>query len=176
MKQIINISILLMISLLTACEIIISDGHVRYQPTVLKVYKAAYSSNYRDSNNNSYICDNRETRLSYRFSYSGKLDSWRSYLLGANSQKIRGERVYNPRSKGVISRGSDSYEVTYVIPPRVTPLATGSSKLTSQSIVVIPNPRNPKIIGYTYLILDIYGQEKSHNFKTKPPIPVVNSC
>ena len=173
MKKAIYIGIIVsIISILAACEIVISDDDVNYRPT-LRVQSTFFSSNYRDSSGRSYICDNRDTLLTYRFRYTGQLDSWRSYLRGASSGRINGEKRFYPYSQGVTFIDSNSFEVTYVIHRGATPLAVNSSKLTPQSIVVIPSPR---VIGHTYLHLDLYGSGRNHSFRTEPPLPVVISC
>ncbi len=178
MRKIFYIGIIVFISgILAACEIIIDDnphhdGPIHYNPT-LKVHSAALSSNYRDAGGRSYICDNRNTLLTYRFNFTGRLDSWRSYLKGAHSGKINGEGNFHPNHRGVIAFGNNSFEVTYVIHRGAAPLAIDSSKLASQSIITIPKP---KVIGHTYLHLDIFGSGQSHSFRSDPPLPVVKSC
>ncbi len=174
MKKVLYIGILaFIISVLASCEIIITDGDIHHRSTTLRVQSTSFSSNYRDSKGRSYICDSHNTLLTYKFRYVGQLDSWRSYLRGANSGHVNGEKNFYPYSQGVSAIGSDSFEVTYVIHRGAAPLTISSNEIAPQSIITVPSPQ---VIGHTYLHLDIYGRGQTHSFRTEPPLPVIASC
>ncbi|MEZ4630204.1 MAG: hypothetical protein R2880_05770 [Deinococcales bacterium] len=138
----------------------------------LRVTGASYWSNFQDGSGRSYICDDRDSYVSYQFRYFGKLASWRSYFRGETTGLVRGDKHFYPRDQGVIF-GSDRVEVTYIIHPGTAPQRLGGSSLDPQSIVVIDNP---KIIGYARLYLKLYNDDSEISYRAIEAMPILSGC
>lgn len=157
---------------ISACDVLIE--FVPPEPD-LAVTAASYGTNFQDRDNNSIICDNYTTKLTYRFEYSGDLDRWDSHIRGVRSGEIRGDNSFTFSDGRIDNFGDDYVRVTYDIPPAKAPLsvADGSeSGIDPESIVVVPNPT---ILGYSRLILTVYGGGERYAYESAA-IPVVSSC
>ncbi|MDZ7703253.1 MAG: hypothetical protein U5L04_02055 [Trueperaceae bacterium] len=152
----------------SGCDILIE--FVPPEPE-LRITDASYGTNFRDRDNNSIICDNYTTRLTYRFEYQGELRSWRSFIRGENTGNVRGERDFALTDDRRDRYGSDYVEVTYDIPPERAPLSLDAG-LSPESIVVVPNPT---ILGYSRLMLTVRGDDEHYDYESDP-IPVVSVC
>lgn len=165
----------------SGCDILIE--FVPPEPE-LEITAASYGTNFRDRDNNSIICDNATTRLTYRFEYRGELRSWRSYIQGIDTGDIRGDNMFSLTDSRVDTYGPDYVQVTYSIPPGTAPLSVGDgvvgdSAASPESIVVVPNPT---ILGYSRLKLTINGDNETYEFESgserdrNSAIPVVSVC
>jgi hypothetical protein len=104
------------------------------------------------------ICDNLTTELIYKFSYTGTLTKFRSYLRGEGTGNVPadGDETFSTNNLG------NPIEVKITIPAGLTPLA------------LEPNAINVSgIIGYSTLHLDFVGTDQD---KVSRPIAVIDKC
>jgi hypothetical protein len=104
------------------------------------------------------ICDNLPTELIYRFSYTGSLSSFRSFLRGEDTGAIPpdGDRTFSAAGLG------NPIEVRYSIPARLAPRL-----LAPNAIVPIG------IVGYSRLYLDFPGTSQD---KVSRRIAIIENC
>lgn len=106
-----------------------------------------------DGRNQPVICDDRQTRLSYGFNYTGSLDTYRVVLEGVTS----GEQPYVAGSTQNASGGRVAGTIT--IPAGVAPLA------------IVPQP---KVLGFTRVKIEL---NPTSNFYVRfNDVPVLASC
>ncbi len=170
--------LLAVLALLSGCLVVETPNVPTPVPTepALGVLTATYETNY-SANGQPVVCDNRQTQIAYRFRYEGRLESWSSYLRGETLGTVEGERTFTPGSVGVSPYETAGYEVTYNLPPNVTPYATGAEEqaLSPEAIVVVPVP-NPTVIGRTRLYLVLRGANGESRPFVSQPIPVLINC
>ncbi len=167
-----RIAFLLLTGMLGGCLIVTPTPQV---PN-LEVLSATYGTNYQDQNTGvSYICDNRPTTLTYRFTYQGELESWTSYLEGQVLGQRKGERTFEPGGSGVVASGERGFEVQYVMTPNFAPYRQGNAEISPQAIVVVPVPQ-PTPIGATKLYLTLRGANGDARPYSSQDIPVINNC
>ncbi len=144
------------------------------QPPALEVLSATYATNYQDETTEAfYICDNRSTTLTYRFTYQGELESWTSYLEGQVLGQTKGERTFEPGGRGVVAAGEQGFEVQYVMSPNFAPYEQDNAVVSPQAIVVVPTP-DP--IGATKLYLTLQGANGDARPYSSQDIPVISNC
>lgn len=106
-----------------------------------------------DGKNQPVICDDRQTRLTYSFNYTGPLDTYRVVLEGVNS----GEQPYVVGSIQNASGGRVAGTIT--IPAGVAPLA------------IVPQP---KVLGYTRVRIEL--NPTSSYYLRFNDVPVLATC
>ncbi len=84
--------------------------------------------------NESVICDNRTTTVTYRFNASGDLASWQSVLIGRATGAEFGRQNFIPTDDQ--DPDNRRVRVSYEVPPFTAPL-----RVQPQSIVVTPAPQ-----------------------------------
>jgi len=130
-----------------------------------------FSSNYRDSAGNSYICDNKFTTLTYSFRFSdfNLLSRWESRLVGETTGQVTNTLSTDKNSNQYILSGNQA-TVNWVLGQGVAPL-----NVSPQGIVVTPVPQ-PRIIGRTRLELRVFSVSGNSAFVQLPGIPVIDNC
>ena len=173
MKKILLV-LMVMIPVLSGCFVVIDDI-----PTIFTVTNASFSTNYQlefiEDNNErvqrNVICDDKTTTLIYKFTFTGILDSFRSYLSGYDTGQIPsdGDKTFTKSDINLTS--GVPVEVEYTIPARLAPLSNDSLE---------PSVILREIKGYSLLHLDFPGasQDKISLFDNSkyPGIPVVGNC
>ena len=173
-QSLINLGLIAVAALLlTACEITISANPTPGLPPGLKVTNASYSTGFeadidQNGSNEAVICDDRTTNLTYRFSFSGDLDRWESYLQGTTTNVIEGRATFDLGSRYVnYDPRTNTVSVNYEIRRGGAPLA-----VAPQGIVI-----NPKVSGYTRLYLEINDGSDIYEYDfTSKDIPVLAAC
>ncbi len=104
------------------------------------------------------ICDNLTTELIYKFSYTGSLGSFRSFLRGEDTGAIPadGDKTFSTNGLG------NPIEVRITIPAGLAPLAVKPTAIGVSGI-----------IGYSRLYLDFPGTDQD---KVSRPIAVIDRC
>jgi hypothetical protein len=139
--------------------------------TTTTISNLSFSSDYRDNQGKSYVCDNATTGLTYTFRYSGQLDHWTSVLVGKQTGQRAGTADLSLSSPGVNGSG-DFVSVTYNVPPRTAPLSVPTGAVKPQSIIV-----SPAVLGYTDLQITFYDSfGNAGSVKLNQGIPVVSNC
>jgi hypothetical protein len=104
------------------------------------------------------ICDDRQTELIYRFSYTGTLSSFRSYLRGEDSGNIPPDGDVTFQTSGL----GNPIEVKITIPAGLAPLAIEPTGIGVSGI-----------IGYSTLHLDFPGTREDIPSRR---IAVIDNC
>ncbi len=165
--------LLVFVGLLAGCNIVFQPGPVTPN---LRITEFDYTTNYRGSNTGrSYICDNRPTTLTYKFSYEGGIERWTSYLQGRTLGQIKGMQTFDPRSQGVSPYQDSGFKVSYVMDAYFAPYKTAEKNLSPQVIAVVPVPQ-PVIIGAANLHLTLEGTSGGTQSRTSADIPVIANC
>jgi mRNA degradation ribonuclease J1/J2 len=169
MKLLTTTLVLGLMIVLSACEITIHSGDVPTLPQ-MRIYNPVYATNYQaiiNGEDTPIICDNRTTLLRYAFDYSGRLESWSSYVRGQTTGTIRGEAFFD--RSDIAEPGH--VEVSYTIPQFMSPLSVGDD-ISTQGIIIVPKA---SIIGYSQLVVRINGSSNTVPLSSKA-IPVVDNC
>ena len=173
--------LLALVPVLAACEISVSGS---WQPVDFAVTSASYETNYRAVVNgieDSVICDDRTTEVTYTFAYSGELHSWRSYFKGVTYGQIVGDMRFVPSDPGVERLGPQELRVTYQLSPGVAPLALGptTDELAPESTAdPVLGPQivvEPVVLGWSKLHLEVDGGGV-HTFGTRRVSDALQSC
>lgn len=153
--------------LISACDITVSiDGVIDR----VIVTNSSFKTNHVYGTE-SVVCDDRSTRFEYDVSYRGEIKRIEIYLVGNSSGRKHDIRTLTPRASDN-ERGSISGSFT--VRSEVAPLALGTDEVSTQAIIV--NPR-PTIIGYTYLVMEIYPERGDRITVLKSgAIPVIDLC
>lgn len=172
-NRFLSLASLLCLGLLAGCNVYLTPT-----PTpvpVLNITEFTTFTNYTDQSGASYICDNRPTTLTYRFSYEGRLERWTSYLEGQAlpGSPIKGEHTFDPRSQDVSPYQDSGFEVEYRMDAYFAPYKEGDEAVSPQAIIPVPNPQP---IGATKLYLTLEGQDGQVQSRTSEAIPVVSNC
>ncbi|HWG84248.1 MAG TPA: hypothetical protein VNT60_02100 [Deinococcales bacterium] len=141
--------------------------------TALTVYPLFFETNWRDSDGDSYVCDDRATTFTYGFRFDGSLASWTYELDGRETDGPVNTVTVAAPGAGVTRYGptneyfTHSFQVAAGMSPR-------SVKARPASIVIVP--KDPKLVGSVFLRLTFKttnGNTVSFRF---PSIPVVQNC
>jgi mRNA degradation ribonuclease J1/J2 len=170
MKRFTAVLLLALSVVLSACEITVHSGDVPPTLPQMRIYNPVYATNYQANINGAdtfIICNNQTTLLRYAFDYSGRLESWSSYVWGQTTGDIRGEAFFD--RSDIAEPGH--VEVSYTIPPFMSPLSVDEG-ISAQGIIIVPKA---KIIGYSELFVKINGSSHTVPLSSKG-IPVVDNC
>ena len=124
-----------------------------------------------DGGERSVICDDRATRLTYSFDYSGDLNAWYSYFEGAESNDINGRADFTVNSTptdGVRFDGN-TVTVSYLLSPDSIPTML-KPVIDTQGIVVTPTVK-----GFTDLVIVVDDNGTDKTIRAED-IPVLNTC
>ena len=163
----------LVIVSLSACTVNVEPGPDP-EPEDITISNIAYESEFTariDGETRDVICDDRNTKFSYSFDYSGDLTTWSSYLQGVDSGTINEDSritrtVDATPEEGVVTQG-DNIAVYYTLTPESAPTLTAPS-IDTQGIVV-----EPIVKGFTQLFISVEGTEP---VAVTPTLPVLEAC
>lgn len=159
------------ILLLVGCEVSVS---VRPAVTV-GGFKTDYSHDGR-----SVVCDNRTTTFTYVLSYPSSLRSFDVFLEGGSSER---ERYIHSVRLDARERERGKYERSFSVREQIAPLSESTVEMgggvrtqepRSDAHTIVVNPREPKIVGYTILRMDI--RDLGGRELRSDPIPVLDWC
>jgi hypothetical protein len=163
MKQFRLLLLLGLIFLLTACDVVFvsPDGNFQlFNPSAFTDRREVVADS-GSSDPQYVICDNKDTKLTYEFSYNGTLRNWSSYLRGTQSGETWGQATF---SESQIPTPGE-VRVEYTIPPVTVPLL-----VEPQAIVPGLAP-----IGYAELVIQVDDYNFTRTLSSEP-IPVVTGC
>lgn len=143
----------------------------------LVVTNARLSTNFYNGNNSNptyYICDNKTTIITYKFTYNNAtfFGGWSSQLRGFASGAINGQASFSasdPRN----SVATRTVSVDYLAQPGAVPLNTAGG-VSAQAITIVPTP---SIIGRTYVDIRVIGINGASDLTgTVGPLQVIDNC
>jgi hypothetical protein len=169
MKRFAFLMILAMSFVLSGCVIEFSE-----LPDSFTIADAGFSTNHRvDLGTNGVteaseqpefvICNDLPTDLIYRFSYTGSLSSFRSFLRGEDTGSIPRDGDVTFQTNGL----GNPVEVKISIPAGLAPRLVAPSSSQPNAITPIG------IIGYTKLFLDFPGDNQD---KGSRRIAIIDNC
>ncbi|MDZ7726528.1 MAG: hypothetical protein U5L75_03035 [Candidatus Campbellbacteria bacterium] len=166
----------LAVLVISACEVSVSvDGG--FSGFVLR--EASYVTDY-SYRGESIVCDDRTTRFEYDIAYFGSIDRVEVYLLGEDSGRRKSISSFSPSTReNEEGRISGSFSLRSEIAPLRGALSqevsgeASESRSNLQSIVVLP--KDPEIIGYTRLYLEL-DTESGREILNSRAIEVFNFC
>jgi len=173
------VALVLLGFILSSCEITVTLPDY----DTFQLSYASFSTNY-EYQGRSVVCDDTSTQFNYFVSYRGNIDHATVYLVGTHSG-----RRYVASSFPVQEREnqSGSFSGSFSVKSGVAPLSAIMAEengveinelsevreVSPQAIIVIP--RNPDIIGYTTLHIDL-DTESGLRPLSSDRIPVLNFC
>lgn len=136
-----------------------------------RIVSATATTNFRSSSGESFVCDNRQTIISYTFTYSN--DSaflgWDSFLKGYATGDVAGLASFNAGDPGN-NPATNTVSVDYIVQPGAVPLGGVTTK--PQAIVIVPTP---SIIGRTYVVVRARSAAGNKEFAIGP-FRVIDNC
>ncbi len=144
--------------LLSACSFTI-EGTVDFDlPPNFTISNAQYTTNHGNSNGVFEICENKSTRLTYEFNFSGGNPSWIEYINFYDNNGVFTSR-FTPNNISVISQTGNFIEVAFDIPAR--------TNLANQAIDLK--------VGEAQFFLEFNGASRPYRLFAQP-INVIASC
>ena len=117
------------------------------EPAV-RVTAVGLESDYRDAGGRDAICDDRPTRLVYRFAYEGELAGW-SHMLRADAADAPGLRAEVEAGDPGVRRGEGWVEASFTVPPGAAPLVAAPDAVDAEGV---------RMRGTTRLLLELDGR------------------
>lgn len=131
---------------LVACDITVS---VDVPVNRMVVIDSAFRTNY-SYGGQSVICDDRVTQFEYEIQYRGEIERIDSYLIGSRSGYRHKIAIHTPKA---LDDERGFFSGYFSVRSGLAPLSAIEGEFRSQAISV--NPREPEIIGYSVLELEI---------------------
>jgi hypothetical protein len=123
-----------LIASFAAMVVVLSGCVVLIEVRTPLLYAASVRTDFQDGET-FYICDTRDTLMTYSFRFSSALVSWRSYLLGVDTGQIRYERTLTFSSPRVtVDRDRVTYR--FIIERGTAPLSVDTPAVAPQGIDV----------------------------------------
>ncbi|MER3555275.1 MAG: hypothetical protein C4331_13270 [Meiothermus sp.] len=147
---------------LTGC-VVVSGG--------FRIISASATTNFQSSSGENFVCDNKQTVISYTFTYSNDSTflGWDSFLRGVASGDVKGFVSFNAGDPGN-NQATNTVAVDYIVQPGAVPLGRPMSR--PQAIVVVPNP---SVVGRTYVVVRARSAVGNKEFAIGP-FRVVDNC
>ncbi len=161
-----------MLVVLNGCVIV---GTPSLQASFLSLTTNFYNGN--DANPVYFICDNKVTTITYKFTYNdfSLFDGWSSQLRGKEGKQTAGLVSFN-RNDAANDTTTRTVTVSYQVAAQATPLRVNPSSVSSQAIIITPVPK-PSIIGNTLLDVLVRGRSGAADLTgTFGPIGVIDNC
>ena len=125
------------------------------------VQNAEYQTSFSDPETNQFfICDTQATQVTYRFGYTGTVESWTSSLVSGSESgnKEAYVRDLTPSSPGVSVGADGRVSYTFTVTPETAPLAVSPE-------AIVPT-------GATKLRIAVRGADGTTQTYESPNIPV----
>lgn len=139
--------------------------------TSFRITTASAFTNFQSSSGESFVCDNKQTIVSYTFKYSDAslFTGWDSFLKGYASGEIKGLVSFDA-SDSRNNPSTRTVAVDYLVQPGAIPLSL--DKVNPQAIIIVPTP---SVIGRTYVVVRAKATTGNKEFAIGP-IRVIDNC
>lgn len=101
---------------------------------LMPIYNASFRTDFQEDGT-FYICDTRNTLMTYEFSFRDTLVSWSHYLRGVETGEIGYRQELSFNSPGVTVVG-DRVTYSFIINAETAPLSVDKQAVAPQSILV----------------------------------------
>lgn len=114
----------------------------------VRITAVGLESDYRDAGGHDAICDDRPTRLTYRFAYEGELEGW-AHMLRGDPSGAPGLRAEVEAGDPGVRRGRGWIEASFTVPPGAAPLVAAPDAVDAGGV---------RMRGTTRLLLELDGR------------------